>query len=229
ARAPSARTRRPRPASGAPSARRTRRPRPPSRGRRTRPACARGRTRSRRGSRRARQTCAAMSCRYFTPPKSMRAAASYAAVRARSTVAPSAVTQRMRPPFVTRVPPCSAVPAWNTSAPVAALRVVAPREDDRDRRLPPRRELDAGDVAGRARGERLEQVAVEAGEERLRLRVPETAVELEHARAALGQHQPGEEAAGERRPAPVELGEHRDDDVGDEAVDLGVRERGRGR
>ena len=62
---------------------------------------------------------------------------------------------------------------------------------------------------GCARGERLEQVALEPREERLRLRVAEAAVELEHARPVGGQHQPGEEHAGERRAAPRELCEHR--------------------
>src|SRR5579884_3596079 len=54
------------------------------------------------------------------PAKCMRATASYAAARATATDSPTPVTSRMRPPFVTSPPSCSAVPAWNTSAPVAS-------------------------------------------------------------------------------------------------------------
>ena len=54
--------------------------------------------------------------------------------------------------------------------------------------------------------ERAEQVAFDPRQDRLRLRVAEAAVELEHARAIVGEHQAGVEQARERRaslaPAP---------------------------
>ena len=60
------------------------------------------------------------------------------------------------------------------------------------------------DLAARAK-ERIEQTALDAGEDRLRLGIAEAAVELDHVRAVLGEHEPGVEAAGERRPAAREL------------------------
>ena len=92
---------------------------------------------------------------------------------------------------------------------VAALGIVARRDHDCHGRVVGGRELDASGVAGRGSGERADEIALDAGQERLRLGVAEAAVELEHARAALGEHHPGEEHADERRVASCELGEHR--------------------
>jgi hypothetical protein len=41
---------------------------------------------------------------------------SYARCCAARTLSPSAVTHSTRPPAVSSAPPCSSVPAWNTTA-----------------------------------------------------------------------------------------------------------------
>ena len=56
----------------------------------------------------------------------------------------------------------------------------------------------ARELTGRRSGERGEQIAVEEREHRLRLGVAESAVELEHARAVLREHQAREEKPDER-------------------------------
>ena len=70
----------------------------------------------------------------------------------------------------------------------------------------------------RGRGECLEQIAFEARHQDLGLGVAEARVELEHARAVLGQHQAGEQAPHERRSAAGELSEHGLVDLFDQGV-----------
>ena len=116
-------------------------------------------------------------------------------------------------------PSCKAVPAWKTSAPSASaasipvdppaafalVRVRPGGEDDGHRGFVRHRQGSARGVARRRRPQQREEVALKRGEERLRLRIAEAAVELEHARAVGGQHQAGVEHADERRPATGEL------------------------
>ena len=109
---------------------------------------------------------------------------------------------------------------------VAAGRIVGPGEHDGHgciRSL--RRPSVAFPPAGRS--ERLEQVALEPGHEHLRLGIAEPRVELEHARAVVGEHQPREQAADERRAAPGELVDHRLVDLLDERVRVGEPAHGR--
>src|SRR5688572_10958182 len=73
--------------------------------------------------------------------------------------------------------------------------VAAGREHDGYRRLGPGGQLYARQRARRGRSESLEQVALEAGQDRLGLGIAEAAVELEHARPVVGQHQSGIEQA----------------------------------
>ena len=56
--------------------------------------------------------------------------------------------------------------------------------------------------------EQRHEVALEPGEERLRLGIAEAAIELDHAHPVLRPHQPGVEEALERRAAAGELPEH---------------------
>ena len=121
-----------------------------------------------------------------------------------------AVTSRMRPPFVTSRP-SRARGAGVEDVRAGRLRVLdAPRSACRCLRAPGSRPLasttvtaapsampqvDAFELAGRCRRERAEQVAFDPRQDRLRLRVAEAAVELEHARAVVGEHQPGVEQA----------------------------------
>ena len=67
------------------------------------------------------------------------------------------------------------------------------------------------------------------GSERLRLRIAEARVELEHLRPRLRQHQPSEEHADERRPAAGELLDHGPVDLLDELRHLRLSEPGDGR
>jgi hypothetical protein len=171
-----------------------------------------------------------MSLRNLTPAKSMCEAASYAAARAVAIESPSAVTLRMRPPFVTRRPSRTAVPgglclgdSLDRSADIPTCRIVAAGEDDRHRRLFRYRQRDACDAPRRTGGERLEQIAVEAGEQGLRLGIAEAAVVLEHSRPVVRQHQPGEENADERDPPLGKLLQDRRAGEVDELRDLAVR------
>src|SRR5438046_2590796 len=104
------------------------------------------------------------------PGKEISSQAAYARLRASATDAAQPVTLRIRPPFVTRLPSYTAVPAWKTSAPVSSASVV-PAED------------------------------------RLRLRIAEAAVELEHLGPVVGEHEPGVERPDERSAAARELGQ----------------------
>ena len=85
-----------------------------------------------------------------------------------------AVTDRMRPPWVTRRPSCIAVPPWKTSAPAASAasipvisapewslrcRIVGRGDDDGDGRLVAHRDAGSGEVAVGGRSENREQVA----------------------------------------------------------------------
>jgi len=98
---------------------------------------------------------------------------------------------------------------------VAPLRVLRARKHDRH-----------GGVAAfpervhrtsvRRRCEGVEEIPLEARQERLRLGVAESRVELEHVDAVVGQHQAGEETADERRPTACELDDDRLMDAGDE-------------
>ena len=135
--------------------------------------------------------------------------APYATRRASRTVAPSPVTARIRPPFVTSRSPCRAVPAWNTSAPadlglldardlaaaIAVRRIVARREHDRHRGRRRDRKRVTGEIASRRRGEHGQEIRLEQRQQRLRLGIAEPAVELEHPRPVRGQHQAGVEQA----------------------------------
>ena len=104
---------------------------------------------------------------------------------------------------------------------VVARGVLAAGDDHGHRRARADADLRAAQVAGRGGGERPEQVAFEERQQRLRLRVAEPAVELQHPRPVGGQHQAGEEHADERRGAARELLEHGPVDPVDELLDLG--------
>src|SRR5919108_5248555 len=109
-----------------------------------------------------------------------------------------------------------------------ALRVPGGGEDDRDGRVPGRRERRLIERPHGRRGEGGKEVALEEREDGLRLGVAEAAVELEHARALVGEHETGVEHAEKRCAAPAELGEHRLVNGLDELVDLSlVQERHR--
>src|SRR6187551_3456902 len=114
----------------------------------------------------------------------------------------------------------------------AALRVVRIAGGGQDDRHGCERlggELDSGQLAVRGGGKRFEEIAAQAGEERLRLGVAEAAVELEHARPGVGQHQAGVEKAGKRGAAPRELGDHRAVDEAGELLDVFLTEHRYGR
>ena len=143
----------------------------------------------------------------------------------RRASAPFAVTPSSRPPLVTSRPPSSAVPAWKTSAPLASAsldaldrrpavtrrRVVARGQHDGDRRSLDTSERDSRQrPLGRA-GEYGEEVAVDERHDRLRLRVAEAAVVLEHAGPLVREHQPGEQRPDERRSPARELRKDRPD------------------
>ena len=68
-----------------------------------------------------------------------------------------------------------------------------------------------------------QQIALEARQERLRLGIAETAVELDHAQPVLRPHQPRVEEALERRAAARELAEHRQVDGLDDLLGLARR------
>ncbi len=152
------------------------------------------------------------------PAKSMCAAASYAALRASATVSPTPTTSRMRPPFVTSRPSWSAVPAWKTSAPVASAASTpsigvpwSPRSGyraagDHDRHRGSVRNLRLRREVAR---EQRQQVALEPGQQRLRLGIAEAAVELDHPQPVVRSHQSRVEESLERRAALHELAEHR--------------------
>ena len=225
--APTSRTRRPRRASGAPSAPRTPRRSRARRARRAPPASARGPTRSRRGSRpagsatRHRRDVAAELDALERDQLDRRVRAGRAPPR---PCCPVPVTERILPPFVTT----RAVPhrraAVEDERPRRARRRRGPRSarrrsrsgpDSPGRRARPSRPLFAAiDGAAparsppRPRASSVEQVAFDARHQHLRLRVAEPRVELEHLRAVRGHHQPGEEAADERRAAAGELVDH---------------------
>src|SRR4029079_10713895 len=85
-------------------------------------------------------------------------------------------------------------------------------------------ELYSGQLAVRSRGKRFEEIAAQAGEARLRLRVAEPAAQLEHPWPGVGQHQAGVEKAGKRGAAPRELGDHRAVDEAGELLDVFLAE-----
>src|SRR3972149_1309797 len=94
-------------------------------------------------------------------------------------------------------------------ADLVLFRIAPGGEDDRDRPLGRDGRPDAAEAARRGPREQLEEIALEPGGERLRLRIAEAAVELEDARVALRQHQARVEEADERGAAPGQLGEDR--------------------
>jgi hypothetical protein len=99
--------------------------------------------------------------------------------------------------------------AGDLGAGVGALRVLTRGHDDCDGSTVRRGELDAGELAARGGRQRAEEVPFQPRHDRLRLRVTEAAVELEHLRPGLRQHQPGEEHSREGRSSPRELLDHR--------------------
>ena len=132
----------------------------------------------------------------------------------RPRVSPSAHTHSTRPPVVTTWSPSSAVPAWKTL--VSAHVGHVPAVDDvaqarragivlrrhhhaqRRARIPLRADARAG-AASMRRLDQVEQVGLQAHHHRLRFRIAEAHVELDHLRRAGGvDHQPGVEEAGER-------------------------------
>ena len=124
----------------------------------------------------------------------------------------------MRPPFVTSRPSWSAVPAWKTSAPVASAAStpsIGVPWSPRSGYSPPEsttvtaaRSATSG-CRREVAGEQRQQVALEAGQQRLRLGIAEAAVELDHAQPVLRSHQSRVEEPLERRAALRELAEHR--------------------
>jgi hypothetical protein len=88
------------------------------------------------------------------------------------------------------------------------IGVARPCENDGHRRLRAGGELDPVQRPGGGRGQRLEQVSLEAREDRLGLRVAEAAVELENAWPVVRQHQAGVEKALERCASCCELFEN---------------------
>ena len=103
---------------------------------------------------------------------------------------------------------------------VVPLRILAGRDHDSHCGVRRGLEVDPHKVALRRAGECTEQVAFEPREERLRLRVAEPAVELQHLRPVRGEHQPREKDAPERSAAAGELLEHGRVDPVDELGDL---------
>ena len=72
------------------------------------------------------------------------------------------------------------------------LRIASAREHDRDGRLRCPVEFGSVEATGDGRAlEQVEQIAAQAREDRLRLRIAEADIELEHLWAVSGQHQPG--------------------------------------
>ena len=80
--------------------------------------------------------------------------------------------------------------------------------------------------AARGCGEQIQQVLVDAWQQRLGLGVAEAGVELQHPRSVGGHHQPGIEDARERRAAAGHLGNHRSVDLLHERVGEGVGDVG---
>ena len=109
------------------------------------------------------------------------------------------------------------------AAVVAPLRVGARGEHESDRGAVARGN-GAVQPSPRNALQRLEQVALQPRQDRLRLRIPETAVELEHLRAVVGQHEARVEHAGERSAAVRELRQHGPVNRIDELFNLSVAE-----
>src|ERR671935_394294 len=97
--------------------------------------------------------------------------------------------------------------SFDRRAAVAVLGIVAGGEHHRDCR-PLAGANVRSKLSDRSAPQRPEQIAVDAGQDRLRLRVAEAAVELQHPRPVLREHQPGVEQSGEWRAPPCELHEH---------------------
>src|SRR5438132_7315577 len=83
-------------------------------------------------------------------------------------------------------------------ADVPAGRIVARGEDDGHRSTVADAQVHVREITARPGGDRSDQVALEPRYGRLRLRIAEAAVELEHARPVVGEHESGEEHAHER-------------------------------
>src|SRR5438105_2795253 len=103
--------------------------------------------------------------------------------------------------------------------PRVALRGIARSgEDDGDGGLVRSVQRPSAEVALSRGGEHAEQVVLEQRDDRLRLGIAEAAVELQHPRPVVGEHQAGVEDADERRPALRELVEHRPVDALDDLL-----------
>jgi hypothetical protein len=109
---------------------------------------------------------------------------------------------------------------FDRGAGIARARIVAGCEDDRDCSILGCRQLGVAKIAACCRPQVWKQVALEARQQRLRLRVAEAAVELEHPWALVRQHQAGKERPDEWRPAPGELVEYWTMDGVDDFLDL---------
>ena len=94
-------------------------------------------------------------------------------------------------------------------AAVAARGIVAGGQHDSHGGARPRADRARVQLPHGGRSQHVEEVAVEERHERLRLRVAEAAVVLEHPRPVRRQHQPREERADEGVPAGGELGDDR--------------------
>ena len=87
------------------------------------------------------------------------------------------------------------VDAGDLASAIAARRIPARPRARRSRRGGRERRRCAAEIAARGRGEQREQIGLEQRENRLRLRIAEAAVELEHPRAVRGEHEPRVEQA----------------------------------
>src|SRR5919109_4085222 len=99
--------------------------------------------------------------------------------------------------------------ALDRRACVGPLRVVPSGEDDGHCGVLGRLERARGKSPACRGGEGLDEIPLDAREDRLRLRIPEPAVELQHLGAGVGQHQASVKQADEWRSALRKLGHDR--------------------
>ena len=133
---------------------------------------------------------------------------------------PVALTASTRPPAVTSSSSSSAVPAWKTRtastsacsmprdrvALARAGRVLLRGDHDRDRGgVPPAQRPVVGQLAGRGGVQEATERGLQQRQQRLRLRVAEAAVELDHPDTARRQRETGVQQAAERRTAVAQL------------------------
>ena len=92
---------------------------------------------------------------------------------------------------------------------VASFGILARREHDGHGRAVRKRQVRVAEVAARRSGKRAEEVSVDPRQDRLRLRISEPAIEFEHLRTLVGEHQARVQRPDERRAASGQFGQHR--------------------